>query len=175
MTEEEAYNIALDELTNRNYASGIWAKAMAFSDGDEKKTKANYLKFRAEQILKSERGYTRATIGIEMASILFSPYGRLPRSIFAIILIVCVFIFILSAVLIDGARYRNEDLVSVLCAPFYLGAAWSLLCAHLKRARDFGQSPFLVSIYIIPLLGWLAIFWYLFEPSVSSNTQHNEA
>jgi hypothetical protein len=52
VTEEEAYNIALQELQGQNIVQGIWAKAMAFSEGDEKKAKANYLRFRAEQMMQ---------------------------------------------------------------------------------------------------------------------------
>jgi uncharacterized membrane protein YhaH (DUF805 family) len=174
MTEEDAYNIALQEMQNQQVSQGIWAKAMAFSEGDEKRAKANYLRFRAEQLLKAERGYATASFGIGIASILFSPYGRIPRWIFAILLAGCTFIFILGGVIIDAQSsgyYRSsqaETMAIVLCLPFFALSAWILLCAHFKRARDAGANPSMVLVYIIPMFGWLFLVYYLFAPSESS-------
>jgi len=178
MTEEDAYNAALQELQTQQISQGIWAKAMAFSEGDEKKAKANYLRFRAEQLLKAERGYATATIGVGIASILFSPYGKIPRSIFTILLFCCAFVFILGTVIIEsqgrGYYSSSDDLAIVLCLPFFILSGWTLLCAHIKRARDSGISPYMIFIYVIPWLGWLFLLFYIFAPSVNANAQKTE-
>lgn len=166
MTEEDAYNIALQELQGQNVAQGIWAKAMAFSEGDEKKAKANYLRFRAEQLLRKERVFVSTSIAVGVAALIFSPYGRIPRWLFAAILGCAAFIIILGTVIIDAARYGNEGMAITLCIPFFAASAWSLLVAHIKRARDAGSSPYLLLIYLIPYLGWFFLLYFLFAPSV---------
>ena len=171
MTEEEAYNIALQELQGQTIAQGIWAKAMAFSEGDEKKAKANYLRFRAEQLLQKERVFVSTSIGVGIAAVLFSPYGRIPRWLFALIVGCAVFIIILGIVIIDSARYRNESIAITLCFPFFATSTWSLLVAHIKRARDAGSSPYLVLIYLIPWLGWLFLLYFLFAPTSESKQE----
>ncbi|QYM78718.1 DUF805 domain-containing protein [Horticoccus luteus] len=178
MTEENAYNAALQELQTQQVSQGIWVKAMAFSEGDEKKAKANYLRFRAEQLLKAERGYATATIGVGIASILFSPYGKIPRSIFTILLFCCAFIFILGGVIIksQGQGYYSSggDLAIILCLPFFILSGWTFICAHIKRARDLGNSPYMIFFYVIPWVGWLFLLFFIFSPSVNANTQKTE-
>ena len=169
MTEEDAYNIALQELQGQNVTQGIWAKAMAFSDGDEKKAKANYLRFRAAQLLQKERVFVSTSIGLGIATILFSPYGRMSRWLFATIVGCAAFVIILGTVIIDSVRNSNEGVAITLYFPFFAASAWSLLAAHIKRARDAGMSPYLVLIYLIPFLGWLFLLGFLFTPTAEES------
>ncbi len=164
MTEEDAYNIALQELQTQQVSQGIWVKAIAFSEGDEKKAKANYLKFRAEQLLKAERGYAITTTGVRIASILFSPYGKISRSIFTILTICCAFSFKL------GTDSGNDALAIVI---FIIGG-WILLCAHIKRARDAGFSPYMIFIYLIPFMGLLFLLVYISAPSENEKSKETD-
>lgn len=162
MTEEKAYNIALQELQGKAVVQGIWAKAMAFSEGDEKKATANYLRFRAEQLLQNERVFVSTSIGVGIAAVLFSPSGRIPRWLFALIVGCAIFIIILGTVIIDSARYGNQSIAVTLCLPFFAASAWSLVVAHIKRLRDTGNSPSLTFLYLVPFIGWLCLLYFLF-------------
>ena len=51
-TEEDAYEIASEELDEDLMVKGIWAKAFSDAEGDEKKQKALYIKYRAAQLIK---------------------------------------------------------------------------------------------------------------------------
>jgi uncharacterized membrane protein YhaH (DUF805 family) len=165
MTEEEAYNIALQELQGQNVVQGIWAKAMAFSEGDEKKAKANYLRFRAEQILQKERVFVSTSISVGILAVLFSPYGRIPRWLFAAVVGFAIFVIVLGVVIIDSARYSNEGLAITLCLPFFALSGWAIIVAHIKRARDAGVAPYFILYYLIPVLGWVFLLYFLFCPS----------
>jgi uncharacterized membrane protein YhaH (DUF805 family) len=160
MTEEDAYEKALQELQSKDLSRGIWAKAMAFSDGDGKKAESNYLKFRAEQLRKKEKkneieqtaeyAYNGAlTFFAKIAPVLFSPIGRVSRLSFLLIVLGSAFTFALCIAAIDSASYRNEELVTTLSLPFFVFGGWSLICAHLKRAQDAGVSSSLAPIIII--------------------------
>tara|TARA_B100000287_G_C20276391_1_gene640125 strand:+ start:85 stop:576 length:492 start_codon:yes stop_codon:yes gene_type:complete len=52
-TEEDAYQIAAEELEEEVQNKGIWAKAFSDANGDEKKQKALYIKYRAQQLIKN--------------------------------------------------------------------------------------------------------------------------
>ena len=43
-----------EEIERKIAAIGLWAKTIAKADGDEKKQKALYLKYRAEQLMNNE-------------------------------------------------------------------------------------------------------------------------
>jgi hypothetical protein len=49
--EEEAYAWAASEIENDEMVKGIWAMAFADAEGDEKKQKALYVKYRATKLL----------------------------------------------------------------------------------------------------------------------------
>jgi hypothetical protein len=51
--EEEAYEIAAEEIEKGLVQKGLWAKALADANGDEKKQHALYLRYRAEQLMSS--------------------------------------------------------------------------------------------------------------------------
>lgn len=53
LLEERLYEIVLEELQKGVRRAGLWAKALAKSEGDESKAKALYISFRA-QSLKDE-------------------------------------------------------------------------------------------------------------------------
>lgn len=160
MSEEEAYKTALDELQNKRCSEGIWSKAIAFSEGDEKKAEANYLRFRAEQLQKNERcqKVSKAKVSVvllttTLAPILFSPKGKVTRTVFILIILSSAATIALSISLIESLSYKTQETFGFLSFPILLGAAWSLICAHLKRARDVGASNifafFLVLFYIL--------------------------
>lgn len=50
-TEEEAYAIALSELEDKKYIKGLMAKAIAITEGNDKKTDAKYIELRAKQLI----------------------------------------------------------------------------------------------------------------------------
>jgi uncharacterized membrane protein YhaH (DUF805 family) len=165
LTEEDAYNIALKELRENSAVQGIWAKAMAFSEGDEKKSASNYLKFRAEQLLQRERQAEPSSTGASTAVVVFSPHGRITRGLFATIVGCATFIIILCTVIIESTSSRNGGLAITLCFPFFAASAWAFVAAHIKRARDSGVSPFFVLIYLIPWIGWLFLLYFLCKPT----------
>ncbi len=165
MTEEEAYNIAMQELQSGLVSDGIWAKAIAFSEGDETKAKANYLRFRAEQIITEQLSHATLAFRYGILALLLSPSGKMPRSLFSIVLVITVFLFMISAQLIDWASNENKPVITFILAPIYITAAWSLLSAHLKRARDMGVSPFLILAYLSPWLVPFALVGFLFTPT----------
>jgi hypothetical protein len=50
LIEEELYGMALAELESGHFRSGLWAKALAYSSGDEQKARGLYLKYRVQSI-----------------------------------------------------------------------------------------------------------------------------
>ena len=48
--DEAIYEAAMKELDGGERRSGVWAKALAESDGDEAKAKARYIQYRVQQI-----------------------------------------------------------------------------------------------------------------------------
>ena len=48
LAEEKLYELAAEEITANNIRPGLWAKAIAESDGDEAKAKARYIKLCVE-------------------------------------------------------------------------------------------------------------------------------
>ena len=52
ITELKAYELAGEEIENKNMKMGLWHKAFAEADGHEKKQKALYLKARAEELMQ---------------------------------------------------------------------------------------------------------------------------
>jgi hypothetical protein len=61
--DDELFEIANDEIESNNQKKGLWAKAFAISEGDERKQKAVYLRLRVEQLKEktntSEKGDTK--------------------------------------------------------------------------------------------------------------------
>ena len=51
--EEKFYELAYDEIESGNLKKGLWAKAFSEAEGDEKKAKALYTKYRFDQIKDS--------------------------------------------------------------------------------------------------------------------------
>lgn len=59
LAEEHLYELAAEEIANNQIRPGLWAKAIAESDGDDAKAKARYIKLRVET-MKAEsdlKGY----------------------------------------------------------------------------------------------------------------------
>ena len=48
IAEEQLYEAAAEEIAANNIRPGLWAKAIAESDGDDAKAKARYIKLRVE-------------------------------------------------------------------------------------------------------------------------------
>ena len=48
LAEEQLYELAAEEIAANNIRPGLWAKAIAESDGDDAKAKARYIKLRVE-------------------------------------------------------------------------------------------------------------------------------
>ena len=48
LAEEHLYELAAEEIAANNIRPGLWAKAIAESDGDDAKAKARYIKLRVE-------------------------------------------------------------------------------------------------------------------------------
>ena len=53
--DESAYAKVAEELQKSGPVLGLWAKALAETDGDERASKALYLRLRVTQVLKQER------------------------------------------------------------------------------------------------------------------------
>jgi hypothetical protein len=53
--DEAAYAKVLDELQKTGPVPALWAKAFAETNGDEKATKALYLRLRVAQVLKQQK------------------------------------------------------------------------------------------------------------------------
>ena len=51
-TEELAYSIAYEEVETGKFSKGIMAKAIAVTEGSDKKTKAKYIQLRAAQLIE---------------------------------------------------------------------------------------------------------------------------
>ena len=47
---QEIYDQVAEELLSNNIKPGLWARALADSDGDEAKAKSSYIKYRAREI-----------------------------------------------------------------------------------------------------------------------------
>lgn len=62
--DDEIFEISNDEIENNNQKKGLWAKAFAISEGDERKQKAVYLRLRVEQLKEktdiSEKDFTKS-------------------------------------------------------------------------------------------------------------------
>jgi tetrahydromethanopterin S-methyltransferase subunit F len=50
LVEEKLYEMAIDELGNGNVRKGIWAKAIAKSNGNKEQEKSKYLELRVESL-----------------------------------------------------------------------------------------------------------------------------
>lgn len=50
MTDNQSFAAASEEVESGKIDKGLWARLYAETDGDEAKTKARYIKFRASQI-----------------------------------------------------------------------------------------------------------------------------
>lgn len=50
LAEERLYEIAVEEIAANNIRPGLWAKALAETDGNEAAAKARYIKLRVETI-----------------------------------------------------------------------------------------------------------------------------
>ena len=48
LAEEQLYEFAAEEIAANNIRPGLWAKAIAETDGDDAKAKARYIKLRVE-------------------------------------------------------------------------------------------------------------------------------
>lgn len=168
MNEEEAYNTAMNELKSGRVSDGIWAKSIAHSNGEESNAKANYLRFRAEQLLSDERSHKKIAFRLGLISILFSSNGKIPRWLFLVIFICNVFIFTFLNLLIE--EMNANSLARLLISPIYVASAWSILCAHIKRSRDLGVSPWVILVYLSPWLAPIALLCFLCIPSRVNNT-----
>lgn len=62
--EEEAYRLVLEEMQSGVRREGLWAKAIAHSDGDENRVKSLYLKYRTELLL-AELNYSSSNTNPE--------------------------------------------------------------------------------------------------------------
>ena len=54
ITEDELYAMAFAEIQNDKQQSGIWAKALAESMGDNQRAKASYIRIRTEQLIHDQ-------------------------------------------------------------------------------------------------------------------------
>ncbi len=52
MTEDEMYEQAINELESQNVIKSIWAKSLAKSEGDTKKSNALYIDLRVKELMK---------------------------------------------------------------------------------------------------------------------------
>jgi hypothetical protein len=50
LSEERLYKFVLDEINIGDIRDGLWAKALAFSDGNEGKTESLYIQYRVQSI-----------------------------------------------------------------------------------------------------------------------------
>ena len=55
MDEEKIYSTIAKEIESNKLKKGLWTKAFSESEGDEKKTKALYIKYRFDQIQDSNK------------------------------------------------------------------------------------------------------------------------
>jgi hypothetical protein len=62
LVEEKLYEMAIDELGNGNVRKGIWAKAIAKSNGNKEQERSKYLELRVES-LKDEAQVIESIIG----------------------------------------------------------------------------------------------------------------
>ncbi len=176
MTEEQAYQIAFEEMQTQQLHSSVFAKAVAFSEGDEKKAKANYLKFRAEQLIRDEKNFVYSRFRKSIINFLFSPKGRIGQSAYIGILFLAFLISFITNALANSAThnyygYREDPSLTAifLSLPFYLASISAFICAHLKRCRDAGMSPYLVFLYIIWPVGICVTLILAALPTVQSS------
>lgn len=62
LSEEYLYGSVADEIANNHVSPGLWAKAFAEADGDEKRAQAKYIKARVT-LLKSEQSAVLEALG----------------------------------------------------------------------------------------------------------------
>jgi hypothetical protein len=62
LVEEKLYEMAIDELGNGNVRKGIWAKAIAKSNGNKDQERSKYLDLRVES-LKDEAQVIESIVG----------------------------------------------------------------------------------------------------------------
>ncbi|MEH6550082.1 MAG: hypothetical protein V7744_08870 [Pseudomonadales bacterium] len=55
LMEEQLYQVVVDELRQGQKREGLWAKAIARSDGSEDKAKSLYLKYRVQSIIDENK------------------------------------------------------------------------------------------------------------------------
>jgi hypothetical protein len=51
--DSELYEVAEQEVTDKNINKGLWSQALVAADGDESKRKIEYMKLRVKQLKKS--------------------------------------------------------------------------------------------------------------------------
>jgi uncharacterized membrane protein YhaH (DUF805 family) len=149
MTEEDAYASALHELQTGTMNPGIFAKAMAYCDGDESKAKANYLRFRAEQLLKEDRSLLVSQRAHLVSTALFSAKGSISRqTYFVTLLLIGAAAILLSGIVSAYDPYgikSGQELQSLII----IGCFVILIIASIKRCRDVGISPWWCVILVV--------------------------
>jgi Predicted membrane protein len=151
MTEQEAYAQALRELTSRSVDEGIWAKAIAFSDANEERAKANYLKFRAEHLV----GIRPRKKLPKWIAYLFLPHGRIGRGELFVMNLSCVFALGAFALSIEKLFGKGSDVEKMLIVPSVALAVWISLMLIAKRLHDVGRSAWLALLALIPYLNFV--------------------
>jgi hypothetical protein len=53
-SDQKYFDLVAKELAARNLNPGIWARALAESDGDEAKARAAYIRFRAQELKRED-------------------------------------------------------------------------------------------------------------------------
>ena len=95
--EEIAYEQAFLELEEERPRNGLWIKALADSDGDEKRAKAAYLKYRSKQIIKEAKNARLVELKFSALQLVRKTYsGIRPIVIFIfwVVIILCILLIL---------------------------------------------------------------------------------
>jgi hypothetical protein len=125
-SDEKYYSIALKEIQVNKLSSGLWAKALAYSDGNQDKAKAYYLKERVKQLMqmhleKLNKSTEAFTSIIELDKKSVSPPIKVFYALF-ITLVIILFVGTISSfiggelgrVAGNAERAKHQDIESVL-------------------------------------------------------------
>jgi uncharacterized membrane protein YhaH (DUF805 family) len=106
--------------------------------------------------------WSRTRIKLDAANLLFSPSGRIPRSVFWIL--VCI-LFPLGtmlgfAPLTTKAEGLPKAIIWIVYAAWMLLSIWISISVYAKRWHDCGRSGWMTLILLIPLVGPFWFFGY---------------
>jgi len=142
--DEKYFELALKEIETNNLSSGLWAKALANTEGDETKAKAFYLKERASQLELFHKKKIKNDFGGEKVNgNLWDLYND--DKVFNRFIITFLWGLVIYSVVIVSVP-RNLSVLVVPCGALFAG--FIAIFIPVKSKAIYVSVPFLIISFI---------------------------